>query len=95
MHHMPYEVVKSQLVCTHLEFDEFRPFMSLQKSGNARPSFTATLIDRYLAGSKSDLSEQDERDIRGAASTLYSGGYPHTWVMGGSANITRRYNSWY
>jgi len=43
------------------------------KNGTARPSFTATLIERLSEG-KEVLSPEDEKDVLGTAGTLYAAG---------------------
>ncbi|THH28972.1 hypothetical protein EUX98_g5215 [Antrodiella citrinella] len=67
MHDVPYNEIKYQL-----------------KHGNPQLSFTSTLLDSYFHDGKfGTLTEQDEKDIKGSARTLYSAG---TETMASSMN---------
>jgi len=43
-------------------------------AGTARPSFTAKLVEKHLSSGQTTLAPQDDKDIRGAASSFYSAG---------------------
>ncbi|KAH8100092.1 cytochrome P450 [Cristinia sonorae] len=53
------------------------------KYGTPRPSFTASLLDRFFSEGNFNMSLQDEKEIKGSAGTLFSAG---TETMGSTMN---------
>ncbi|KAG6907755.1 hypothetical protein DXG01_007509 [Tephrocybe rancida] len=73
----PFSEFKRKALKTRVAVEEMMnlPFEMVKKqmrSGQARPCFTSTLLELHCDPSKVESNSEDERDIRGAAGTLYA-----------------------
>jgi hypothetical protein len=68
----PFQAVKKAMVSNHLQRPLASSVIVSKASGNAPPSFTASLLEELSHMSGKPADEEDV--IRGAGSTAYTGG---------------------
>ncbi|KAG6890233.1 hypothetical protein C0995_010246 [Termitomyces sp. Mi166 len=73
----PFAEFKRKALKTRVAVEEMMniPFEMVKKqmrSGQAQPCFTSTLLEMHCDPRKVESNSEDERDIRGAAGTLYA-----------------------